>query len=426
MRQIGTSQQGGTTPRPKRQIDELAKLDPLPEQEQRIDPSNLSAIQARSNEAIANLERAIVNRVAEPSSNALPPTSSPTSATEVLLGMPAEGRSRSLKEQLNDALHQLVAEDSSVLFFGEDIADPYGGAFKISDGLTTKHGDQAFSTPISEAAIAGMAGGLALGGLKPIVEIMFGDFLTLAADALINQLAKYRGMYGNRVNVPVLVRTPMGGRRGYGPTHSQSLEKHFVGVPGLRVYAVSPYHPVHRILSTALNSVDPALLIENKIDYGVRPERTPDGKLGDFSVRYVTIDDCICFQASITGFEDDEIDLLTYGGTTKLALDAAERLMIEQEISVRVSSVSRLSPLPKDLLDEILDDRPVILLEEGPAEYGIVDGVAAWIAENKRGQAICRISGRLSVIPSSRDMEADVLPTIDEVCAMGIELASAR
>ena len=152
-------------------------------------------------------------------------------------------------DALNAALHRACAADERVIILGEDVLDPYGGAFKVTRGLSTTYPERVLTTPISEAGIVGVAAGMALRGLRPVVEIMFGDFITLAADQLINHAAKFRWMYNDQVRVPMVIRTPMGGRRGYGPTHSQTLEKLFLGVPGLileadmcdtRLYADEP------------------------------------------------------------------------------------------------------------------------------------------------------------------------------------------
>ena len=126
-------------------------------------------------------------------------------------------------ETLNASLHDAMTKDERVYIMGEDILDPYGGAFKVTKGLSTSFPERVITTPISEAGIVGVAAGMALRGLRPIVEIMFGDFFTLIADQLINHIAKFRWMYKDQVNVPIVIRAPMGGRRGYGPTHSQSL-----------------------------------------------------------------------------------------------------------------------------------------------------------------------------------------------------------
>ncbi|MFQ5616792.1 MAG: alpha-ketoacid dehydrogenase subunit beta, partial [Anaerolineales bacterium] len=140
-------------------------------------------------------------------------------------------------QSLNAALHHAFAADERVHLIGEDVLDPYGGAFKVTRGLSTAYPARVHASPISEAGAAGVATGMALRGLLPVVEIMFGDFTTLIADQIINHLAKFRYMYNEQVRVPIVIRTPMGGRRGYGATHSQTLEKMFLGLPGLRVLA---------------------------------------------------------------------------------------------------------------------------------------------------------------------------------------------
>src|SRR5690606_17288817 len=120
-----------------------------------------------------------------------------------------------------------------------DIADPYGGAFKISRGLTTAHPDRALTTPISEAALVGVAIGLAISGNRAWAEIMFGDFMTYAFDQIVSNASKMHHMYNKRIDCPVVVRAPMGGRRGYGPTHSQSLERFFVGIDNCLALALN-------------------------------------------------------------------------------------------------------------------------------------------------------------------------------------------
>jgi len=171
-------------------------------------------------------------------------------------------------QALNEAMHEAMARDDRVLFLGEDILDPYGGAFKVAKGLSTRFPDRVLTTPISEAAITGIAAGLALRGMRPVVEIMFGDFLSLAFDQLLNHACKYRWMYNSQVRVPMVVRTPMGGRRGYGPTHSQCTEKHFVGMPGLRVVAPNSLCDPKRLLLRAILSDDePTLFVEHKLLY---------------------------------------------------------------------------------------------------------------------------------------------------------------
>src|SRR5688572_23405600 len=165
---------------------------------------------------------------------------------------------------LNECLHACFRSDPRVVLLGEDIADPYGGAFKVTRGLSSAFAGRVFSTPISEAAIVGVAAGLALSGYRPIVEIMFGDFTTLCFDQIVNHIAKYPAMYNGQASCPVIIRTPMGGHRGYGPTHSQCLEKHFFGVPGLTVLASSPYHDPNALFAHMLAGSPATLFVEPK------------------------------------------------------------------------------------------------------------------------------------------------------------------
>ncbi len=142
-------------------------------------------------------------------------------------------------EAIHAVLRQYLEVNPFAIVIGEDIASPYGGAFKITRDLGENFPDRVLNTPISEAAIIGLGAGMAIGGLLPLVEIMFGDFLTLAFDQLQQHAAKFHSLSGGRLRVPLRIRTPMGGRRGYGPTYSQSLEKHFLGIPGLTVAALN-------------------------------------------------------------------------------------------------------------------------------------------------------------------------------------------
>ena len=121
-----------------------------------------------------------------------------------------------------------MENNPSVFVIGEDIKDPYGGAFKVTKGLSSKFPDRVLTTPISESAIVGFGTGLAISGYRPIVEIMFGDFITLCVDQIVNGASKFKWMYGDNFDVPLVIRTPMGGNRGYGATHSQTLENLFL------------------------------------------------------------------------------------------------------------------------------------------------------------------------------------------------------
>ena len=190
---------------------------------------------------------------------------------------------------MGDALRAALNEDDRVILLGEDLVDPYGGAFKVTRGLSTDFPGRVRSTPISEGAIAGLSAGLALSGYRPIAEIMFGDFLTLCFDQIVNHIAKYEAMYNGKVTCPVIIRTPSGGGRGYGPTHSQSLEKHFFGVPHLRVVASSLVHDPAAVLRALLAQDSPVLLIEHKLLYPLHLMLPAGGRIeGDIAEEHVS------------------------------------------------------------------------------------------------------------------------------------------
>ena len=176
---------------------------------------------------------------------------------------------------LNETLHAIFAERDDVVLFGEDVLDPYGGAFKVTQGLSDAYPDRVLTTPISEASLFGVAAGMALRGQRPILEIMFGDFIALGLDQIVNGISKFREMYDDQVTVPLVVRAPMGGRRGYGPTHSQSLEKLLLGIPNICVVAASECHDVGALLSDGRGRRAAGLLHREQASL-----RTPDPPTG--------------------------------------------------------------------------------------------------------------------------------------------------
>ncbi len=333
---------------------------------------------------------------------------------------------------LNRALHEMMEADDRVIVIGEDIIDPYGGAFKVTQGLSDRFGDRVMTTPISEAAIVGIANGMALRGLRPVVEIMFGDFVLLAADQILNHAAKLRAMYGDDVTCPITVRTPMGGRRGYGPTHSQSLEKLFLGAPGLEVVAPCEVHPVGELLRRAvIESEDPTLFIENKSMYA-RPLKAADeaGYIGEFQLRvdggmYPTA------RLSLDDFNVPEVILLTYGGSVDLCMQAALRLLIDHEVSCELVVPSLLCPLPvDDLVPPVAAAGRVLVVEEGTTEWGWGAEVAAALHErlgrDLPGGCVARLGARDFVLPASRPLEEAVLPQVADVISATLSLCRGR
>ncbi len=250
---------------------------------------------------------------------------------------------KTVLEFLNLGLLHAFTADERVILLGEDVLDPYGGAFKVTRGLSNAFPGRVWNTPISEAGITGVAAGMALRGLRPVVEIMFGDFLTLAADQLINHIAKFRWMYNDQVRLPLVIRTPMGGRRGYGPTHSQSLEKHFLGVPGLRVLAPAALGDPGALLSSAiLETEDPVLFVENKLLYllPVQDEST----VPDFTIRPGGIKPASGYTLTMTGAPAAVLTITAYGYMSDLARQAVLKLAYDHEIIAELVVLEQLSP----------------------------------------------------------------------------------
>lgn len=330
-------------------------------------------------------------------------------------------RDNTVLARLNAGLRAALA-DERVIVLGEDVLSPYGGAFKVTRELSTQFPDRVLTTPISEAGIVAIATGLALRGFRPVAEIMFGDFLFLAGDQIVNHAAKYRAMFNEQVRVPLVIRTPSGGRRGYGPTHSQSLEKHFLGVPGLWVVAPHSLGDPGALLRQAIFDVDdPVLFVENKIGYGeALLFEVPDyeiATLADAASPFPTV--WLRPHAPSDGL------LLCYGGMTRLALDAAARLRQREALNVGLLVASQLSPTPATHLDAVLRDAApaaVVTVEEAPAEGGWGAEMIASIERIRDGRRLApisyrRVGGKSMAIPSARTLEDDVLPQVEDIVA---------
>lgn len=231
------------------------------------------------------------------------------------------------RNQINRTIDGFLTNYNGV-FFGEDIRDPYGGAFKVSVGLTKKHDDKIVNMPISEAGFVAIASGYAINNAPILVEIMFGDFFTLAFDQLYNHATKYGYMYGKKINCPIYIRLPVGAGRGYGPTHSQSVEGIAVSIPNMRVIYCCPLVPTAQIYNWCFSLRSPTIFLENKIDYGRSLNKLNCIKnykniVGNGYVFYQTKEDVDL---------EDKILIITYGGSSYPAVEMSEELFFEHEI----------------------------------------------------------------------------------------------
>ncbi len=332
---------------------------------------------------------------------------------------------KSVLKSLNHALHQTLSQDGCVLVIGEDILDPYGGAFKVTQGLSDTYPERVLTTPISEAGFVGVAGGMALRGLRPVVEIMFGDFVTLAADQIINHIAKFRWMYNDQVRVPLVIRTPMGGRRGYGPTHSQTLEKHFLGVPGLRVLAPSALGNPGELLAQAIADDDPVLFVENKLLY--LQKLHDEQSLVDFELREYPNAGTYAptYSLSVKGAPTPELTILAYGYMAEIAREAVLQLAYEHEVFAQLIVLTQLSPFDhKQIMISLGATSKVLAVEEGTLTLGwgaeLIAGLSEYMGSELR--LARRVAAREFPIPASGPLEEAVLPGIDDIILSAREM----
>jgi 2-oxoisovalerate dehydrogenase E1 component len=276
-----------------------------------------------------------------------------------------------MKELVYNGLHDALSSSHQVLMIGEDIeyisegtSKPYGGAFGITRDLSALFPGQVVNSPISESAITGFAVGRALSGRPTIVEIMFGDFTTLTVDVIVQQASKIVSMYGKQIRLPMMLRTPSGGRRGYGPTHSQNFENFFFGIPNVIVYSQNIFSS-RKHYKELLDSNLPVMLFENKDLYS----------LEQFSVQLDHFDLAFAKNNNVlltSKHKQATICILTYGYATNLVIDAADTLIQDLEIFTNVMIPQVVSPLNLDFAYEMLQGSEVIyLVEDGDGANGL-------------------------------------------------------
>ncbi|MEU4244969.1 transketolase C-terminal domain-containing protein [Actinoplanes sp. NPDC026619] len=316
-------------------------------------------------------------------------------------------------ENLNRALHAVLGADEHTYLIGEDVEDPYGGAFRITRGLSTSFPGRVRSTPISEAGIVGAGAGLALAGNAAIVEVMFGDFLGLAFDQIVNFAGKTVSMYGTRVPMRLIVRCPVGGNRGYGPTHSQSPQKHFIGVPDLNLFELTAWHDGTTLLRDVLAAAVPALLFEDKSLYGT-PHRTP-GPVDDlFHADLLDSADGgpPVVHVHPPGLPPDFLVVAT-GGLADRARAALRTLLVDEDLAGHLVVPARLYPFQAQTVRVLAERAGTVFVAEESTAGG------TWGAEvaHRLGQ-VCgpELSGpvrlvhsRDSVIPAAPHLERTVV-----------------
>jgi acetoin:2,6-dichlorophenolindophenol oxidoreductase subunit beta len=318
-------------------------------------------------------------------------------------------------EILRRALDEELERDPSVHLLGEDVAA--GGAFGVTNGLAQKFGAQRVrNTPISEAAITGMATGAALCGLRPVLEIMFIDFATLALDCLVNQTAKYRYMSGGQLSVPMVVRTQAGAAGGAAAQHSQSLEAWFIHVPGLVVVAPSSPVEAYGLLKSAIRLGDPVLFIEHKRLYTQKEELAADFELPQIGKARIA-------RAGV------DVTLIAYSAMVRNALEAADELA-RGGLSVEVIDLRTLLPLDMaTIAASVSKTHRVVIAHEAVQNGGVGAEISARIGFelfDELDAPVMRVACPFAPIPFAPELERALLPgTADIVRAVRALLESA-
>ena len=359
------------------------------------------------------LDEAVASLEAVPSKAAAEIAATEETTSSEWREVPQVNGSQRVVERIRSGLKKLLEKDERVVLLGEDMEDPYGGAFKATKGLSTAFSGRVHNTPISEAAITGFGNGLALAGSRPIVEIMFGDFVMLAADQIVNQGSKFSYMYNWQANVPVIVRAAMGGKRGYGATHSQSLEKHFFGTPGLSIAAVNSVFDPELLLEHIHARINhPCLLIENKLLYSLHVHRqASDGRSwlanGEF---FPTL------KLEAAGVAD--LTIVTYGGMVEDVEAAVKETFLEDEIQAEVLVPTMIYPLDiNPIVESVKQTGRLLVVEEGQGFSGFGSEVIAGCLEHLSGRpiAVGRVHAEPHPIPCSRELEKLALPGVAKI-----------
>jgi pyruvate dehydrogenase E1 component beta subunit len=321
-------------------------------------------------------------------------------------------RTITYREAIREAIREAMQQDARVFLMGEDVGR-YGGCYAVSKGLLEEFGpERVRDTPLSEAAFVGAGIGAALGGMRPIVEVMTVNFSLLALDQIVNNAALYLHMSGGQFNVPLVIRMATGAGRQVGAQHSHSLEGWYAHIPGIRVVTPATVEDARWMLPTALADPDPVIIFEHSGLYnseGELPE--PGGPV-----------DIVRSQVRRPG---SDVSLITYGGSLPKALAAAEELTAGG-ISAEVLDLRVLRPIDTEaILTSVASTHRVVIVDEGWKTAGISAEIAACIAEQAvwdLDAPIRRVCSAEVPIPYSRHMEEAALPRVSAIVAAAREI----
>jgi pyruvate/2-oxoglutarate/acetoin dehydrogenase E1 component len=318
-----------------------------------------------------------------------------------------------MREALRDAMAEEMRRDEDVFVMGEDVA-VFQGSFKVTEGLLDEFGEKRVrDTPISENSIVGMGVGSAMGGLRPIVEIMTVNFALLAMDQIVNHAAAIPYMFGGQVRVPLVIRMPGGGGHQLGPTHSHSFEALFLQIPGLLVACPSTPADAKGLLKAAIRDDNPVIFIEHETLYGVRGEVPDNG------------DGVVNFGEAAIRQEGSDVTIVGILRMAEVALQAARTLSEEHGVEAEVIDPRTLRPLDLDtIVKSVQKTNRVVIVEEGWPHGGVGANLAALI----QGQAfddldapVERVTGADVHMPYSKRMEQAAIPHAENVVSAALQ-----
>lgn len=327
-------------------------------------------------------------------------------------------RIMSYRDALNEALHQEMERDASVIVLGEDVAggaggtgdqvEAAGGIFGVTKGLATRFGrERVIDTPISESAIIGAGAGAALAGMRPVAELMFADFVGVCMDQIYNQAAKFRYMFGGKMQCPLVIRTAMGAGMNMGAQHSQTIYPLLTAVPGLKVAIPATPADAKGLLTTAIRDNDPVVLFEHKALYN-RKGPVPEGEY------------LVPFGEADMSREGDDCTVVAFGRMVNFSEKAIDGLASEG-ISCDLVDPRTVSPLDKDMIFESLEHTGrLVIVDESPPRCSLASDIAGMVAAEAFGSLrapIQLVTAPHVPVPFSPGLERSYVPGPDKIAA---------
>lgn len=328
----------------------------------------------------------------------------------------AATQTQTARAALNQALLSAMERDPRVVVLGEDVRDPTGGVMKVTEGLSTRFGNRVRDTPISEIAIGGAAVGAAAAGLRPVVEIMIMDFISIAMDQVQNHGAQLHYITNGALKIPLTIRVTCGAGTGVGATHSQSLETWLMHSPGFKVAMPSSPAEYKGLLTACIFDDDPCVFVENAIAYGMQGP-VPDG---DYQLPVGVAD---------VARKGDDVTLISYGPSVPLCLNAADELE-QAGVNAEVIDLRWLLPLDTHtILASVGKTRRAVIVHQARRFLGPGAEIAALIQESLFGELlspVVRVAPPFVPVPASPSLEQGYYPCVADIVAAAATLTAAR